>query len=97
LMWGVEDNVRERLGKRAGDLSFTRHMMIFDFPFGPVEVVEHFRQFYGPTNKAFAALDESGQAALRRDLEQLWTDHNKASGAATRVESEYLEVIATRV
>jgi hypothetical protein len=59
-------------------------------------VVEHFRVYYGPTNKASAALDENGQAALRKDLEQLWSEHNKATDGTTVVDSEYLEVIATR-
>jgi hypothetical protein len=45
---------------------------------------------------AFAALDEEGRELLERDLVALWTDHNHASGGATRVESEYLEVIAVR-
>ncbi|HLL39921.1 MAG TPA: hypothetical protein VK357_09675 [Rubrobacteraceae bacterium] len=27
--------------------------------------------YYGPTNRAFGALDDAGQDALRRDLEQL--------------------------
>ena len=45
---------------------------------------------------SFAALDENGQAALRRDLEQLWTEHNRAADGTTEVESEYLEVIAVR-
>jgi hypothetical protein len=31
---------------------------------------------------------------LQRDLEKLWTDHNRASDGTTRVQSEYLEVIA---
>jgi hypothetical protein len=61
-----------------------------------VDVVEHFRTYYGPTQKAFAALDENGQAALRSDLENLWSENNRAKDGSTEVESEYLEVIATR-
>ena len=66
------------------------------FPFSPAEVVEHFRVYYGPTNKAFGALDENKQAALRKDLEDLWTKHNQATDGTTRLQSEYLEVMATR-
>jgi len=33
---------------------------------------------------------------LRADLERLWAGHNLAKGGVTRVESEYLEVIAIR-
>ena len=54
--------------------------------------------YYGPTYKAFGAIETNPekQAALRRDLEQLWADHNQASDGTTRVESEYLEVHASR-
>jgi hypothetical protein len=61
-------------------------------------VVEFWRVYYGPTNRAFEALaaDPAKQAALRTDLERLWSGHNRAAGDSTRVESEYLEVAATR-
>jgi hypothetical protein len=61
-------------------------------------VVEFFRLYYGPTNRAFAALDAAGQGALRHDLEQLWAGNNRAqdNGGSTHVESEYLEVVAIR-
>jgi hypothetical protein len=54
--------------------------------------------YYGPTNRAFQALanDPAKHAALRADLERLWTNHNLAADGATRVESEYLEIIGTR-
>jgi hypothetical protein len=71
-------------------------MMTFEFPFAPAEVVEHWRQYYGPTQKAFGALDADGQGALRSDLTALWEKHNRAAAGATRVESEYLEVVAIR-
>ena len=34
------------------------------------------------------------QAALRRDLEQLWSEHNRATDGTTRYDAEYLEVEA---
>jgi hypothetical protein len=71
-------------------------MCPFDYPFPPAGVVESFRLYYGPTRRAFEALDDAGQAALRNDLERLWTEHNQATGKTIFVEGEYLEVIATR-
>ena len=96
LLWGVEENVRQRLGEGISKLESKPQMLKFAFPFSPAEVVEHFRSFYGPTQKAFGTLDESKQAALRKDLEQLWATHNRATDGTTDVDSEYLEVIATR-
>jgi len=60
------------------------------------EVVEFWRKWCGPTQRAFAALDENGQARLRHDLERLWADHNQATDGTTLIKSEYLEVIAIR-
>ena len=96
LLWGDEATVRERLGDKVSDINFEPHMISFEFPFGVAETIEFWREFYGPTHKAFAALDENGQAALRRDLEKLWAENNLAPDGTTRVESEYLEVVAVR-
>lgn len=98
LQWGDESILRERLGSGCSAIQTTPRLIAFEFPFSPREVVEFWRVYYGPTNRAFAALadDQSKQSALRADLEQLWTSQNKLSGGATRVESEYLEVLATR-
>ena len=96
VLWGVEDKVRERFGSAVSNLEANSQHAIFRYPFPPVDVVEHFRNYYGPTQKAFGALDEAGQAALRRDLEALWTEHNRATDGSTEVASEYLEVVATK-
>jgi len=97
LLWGDEATVRERLRDWVAKLHLTKRQYPFHYPFPPSEVVEHFRTYYGPMNRAFAALDATGQAeGLRRDLEQLWTEHNRAIDGTTRCESEYLEVVAVR-
>ncbi|HEU4795777.1 MAG TPA: class I SAM-dependent methyltransferase [Pyrinomonadaceae bacterium] len=96
VLWGVEETVRERLRDGIVSVEAKPQTVIFKFPFTPAEVVEHFRVYYGPTNKAFNALDEAGQAALRRDLEQLWEKNNRATDGTTEVESEYLKVLAVR-
>lgn len=96
VLWGDEDSVRERLRDGIAELRLTRKMYPFKYPFAPAEVVEFFRMYYGPTNRAFAALEPDKQGALRSDLERLWSEHNKASDGGTWVESEYLEVVAIR-
>jgi SAM-dependent methyltransferase len=96
VLWGVEATVRERFGSTVSQLEAVPRNITFAFPFPPADVVEHFRNYYGPTQKAFGALDENGQAALRHDLEQLWSKHNRATDGTTDVESQYLEVIATK-
>jgi SAM-dependent methyltransferase len=96
VKWGDEETVRARLREGVADLQLRRRMCPFKYPFGPAEVVESFRAYYGPTQRAFDALDPDGQAALRSDLERLWAEHNQATDNTTQVEGEYLEVIATR-
>jgi hypothetical protein len=97
-LWGDEATVRERLKEGVSDLQANVRVLKFSFPFAPVEVTAHFRKYFGPTQKAFEALagDAEKQTALRRDLENHWTRHNRATDGTTSVESEYLEVIATR-
>jgi SAM-dependent methyltransferase len=96
LQWGVEEDVRGRLAGGASEISMNRRLMPLTFPFPPQEVVEYWRLYYGPITTAFEAVGSSKQAALRRALEQLWTAHNKAADGGTCVESEYLEILATK-
>jgi hypothetical protein len=96
LQWGSEDIVRERFADGISDLQLNRRKIVFTFDGSPADVVEQFRQYFGPTQKAFDSLDEAGQAALRKDLVDLWNEHNQATDGTTKVESEYLEVIAKR-
>jgi ubiquinone/menaquinone biosynthesis C-methylase UbiE len=58
--------------------------------------VQIFRDFYGPTHKAFAALDAAGQQALERDITALLEQMNTAGAASLVVPSEYLEVVITK-
>lgn len=96
ILWGNEETVRERFADGIADLKLERRNMTFEFPFGPAETVEHFRKYYGPTQKAFDALAADGQAALRKDLEELWSAYNSGEDGKTTVLSEYLEVSAIR-
>ncbi len=96
LMWGTESAVQERFAEGIADLQMTRRKITFTYPFEPALVVEHFKKYFGPTQKAFESLDADGQNALRTDLEALWTEHNQATDGTTSVESEYLEVRAVK-
>lgn len=96
LQWGDEATVRERFGENVLDLKMSRTRLVFRFAMSPAEVVEHFRQYFGPTQFAFNALDADSQDALRADLTGLWRDNNRAADGTTEVESEYLSVIGVR-
>ncbi len=95
VLWGEESIVRDRFGDKAQSVKAQRREAQFDYPFGPAEVVQFFRTYFGPTHMAFARLDGAGQQKLASDLEQLWTDHNEGDGTHTVVRAEYLEVHVT--
>lgn len=97
VLWGDETVVSQRFGDGIAQLTMTpKYYPSFEYPFDEPQVVEFFRQYYGPTNRAFAALDADGQAALRHELEQHWSIHNRNVDGSTCIEAEYLEVSAIR-
>jgi SAM-dependent methyltransferase len=97
LSWGDEATVRSRLSQGFTVLRLARRVARMRYPFPPAETVEFFRQYYGPTHRAFASLDASAQARFRQDMVDLQTAHNVATApATTEVAAEYLEVVAVR-
>jgi hypothetical protein len=96
VLWGDEATVRDRLREGIADLKCAPRFYHFDYPFSPAAVVEFYRANYGPVSRAFASLDANGQEQLRNELVGLWSSHNNAAGDATKVDAEYLEVIAIR-
>ncbi len=96
VKWGDEETVRQRFQDGTSHLKLNRRLYPFRYPFSPAESVEFFRTYYGPSLKTFAALDDEKGAALRRDLDALWSEHNSATDGTTFVDAEYLEVIAIR-
>lgn len=95
LRWGDEACVQERF-LPAHWLETTRREYPMRFPFGPAKVVDFFREFYGPANRAFVGLDTIDQQDLRENLVELWTRNNLARDGTTFVQAEYLEVVAFR-
>jgi SAM-dependent methyltransferase len=97
MLWGDEATVRSRLRDGFSEVRCTRRLAMMRYPFPPAETVEFFRRYYGPTQRAFASLDAPAQAALRRDLVAIQTDHNVAATSdITEVAAEYLEIVAVR-
>jgi SAM-dependent methyltransferase len=95
-LWGDENVVRQRFGSGAKQIRIQRRMCDFQFPFPPAEVVQLFREYFGPTKVAFSRLDAKGQAAMAADLQQMWIDNNQATDGTTLIPGEYLEVHVTR-
>jgi hypothetical protein len=95
LQWGTEDRLVELFGDKVQSLYAQRREFVFRYR-SAQHWLDTFRTYYGPTFKAFAALDAAGQAAFERDLLALASSHNTSTTGTLRIPSEYLEVVAVK-
>jgi ubiquinone/menaquinone biosynthesis C-methylase UbiE len=94
-LWGTEERLRELFGNRIAALQAPRRNYIFRYR-SPKHWLDTFRTYYGPTHKAFAALDAEKQASLTDDLLGLAQRFNTATDGSMVVPGEYLEVVIKR-
>jgi len=95
MAWGSEPRIVELFGRHASGIQTSRKTYAFRF-LSAEHWVGFFRTYYGPTHKAFAALDEAGQQVLQEALVDLLRASNTHRGGALVVPAEYLEVVITR-
>ena len=70
---------------------------IFNFRYkSPSHWLGIFKTYYGPTHRAFAALDATKQAALEADLFALLAEMNRGGKDTLIIPSEYLEAVITK-
>jgi ubiquinone/menaquinone biosynthesis C-methylase UbiE len=93
--WGTEELLRQLLGPATSEIR-TERLMSHWYYLSPEHAVEVFRNYFGPTHRAFQALDTAGQEALQRDLLAIFAGNNKAKNGTVHVECEYLQVLARR-
>ena len=93
LEWGTEARLTELLGSQCSKVQIRRKEFVFRYR-SAEDWVDTFREFYGPTLKAFGALDAAAQNGLEQDLLMLAREHN-TSDRGLRVPSQYAEVVAT--
>lgn len=95
VKWGDEPYLVELFGAHAKDIQCQRRVFKFRYR-SPAHWIDVFRNYYGPTHKAFAALDEGGQARLHADLAALLESLNVGGTDSLVVPGEYLEAVITR-
>lgn len=96
MLWGSEAHLRGLFGDLIGSLDVTERT--FTFRFASAEAfVDFFRRWYGPTLKAFAAVEgENGRRALAADLVELARRFDRlGGGGAIAIPATYTESIAT--
>lgn len=91
-LWGTEPHIVQLFGPQAADIRCTRRM--FNFRYQSADHwIQVFRDYYGPTHKAFGALDEAGQQALHSGITDLLNEFNIAGSRSLVVPGEYLEIV----
>ena len=91
-LWGTEPHIVQLFGPQAADITCTRKT--FNFRYKSAEHwLQIFRDYYGPTHKAFGALDADGQKSLQAGIIDLLNECNTAGSRALVVPSEYLEIV----
>ena len=93
--WGAEPRLVELFGPHATGIRTTRRTYTFRYR-SAEHWIEVFRTFYGPTHKAFGALDEAGQQALHAALLGFLGRWSRGNGTGLCIPSDYLEVVVTR-
>jgi SAM-dependent methyltransferase len=91
-LWGTETHVVALFGARAADIRCARRHFNFRYA-SPAHWLQVFRDYFGPTHRAFAALDPRGQARLADAITALLTEFNVAGRDSLVVPGEYLEVV----
>jgi len=94
-LWGTEAHIAELFGAQARDIRTVRRNFNFRYR-SAAHWIQIFRDYYGPTHKAFVALDAAGQDALAKDITALLNRLNIAGAASLVVPGEYLEVVIER-
>ena len=95
-LWGTKARLEELFGANARNVIAANRDFTFRYR-SPEHFVDVFRTFYGPMNKAFAALEGEPHAAFLRDLMALIESRNRSNDATLVLPSEYLEVVVERV
>lgn len=91
LEWGKVDRVKELFD--GHNVETDVRQFVFRYR-SANEWLDTFRTYYGPTHKAFAAVDEAEREVFERELLDLAQAHNTATGT-WRVPSDYLEIVIT--
>ncbi|MFT3807101.1 class I SAM-dependent methyltransferase [Arenimonas sp.] len=94
-LWGTEPHIVRLFGRHAVDIQSERKV----FPMRYLSAshwLQTFRDYYGPTHRAFATLDAAGQRELELEILDLLDGMNIGGSASLVVPAEYLQVILVR-
>jgi ubiquinone/menaquinone biosynthesis C-methylase UbiE len=93
--WGTDELMQQLLGPGTTEIRTERRMSHWYY-LSPEHAVEVFKSYFGPTQKAFQALDPAGQEGMHKELVEIFSANNQAKDGTVHVECEYLQVLARR-
>jgi SAM-dependent methyltransferase len=93
MLWGTEAHLRELFGEGIVSLEVTERTFTWRFA-SAEDFVDFFRTWYGPTLKAFAALEGAAQDALEHDLLALARRSDRLGVDALAIPATYVEAVA---
>jgi ubiquinone/menaquinone biosynthesis C-methylase UbiE len=94
MAWGTESQLVELFGSSAADIRVQRRIFAFRYESAD-HWIDFFRTYYGPTHRAFAALEPERQRELHAALTELLDRWNGKEPGPLVVPGEYLEVVIT--
>lgn len=94
-LWGTEPHIVRLFGRQAVDIRSERKVFPMRY-LSPAHWLQVFRDFYGPTHRAFATLDLAGQRELETEIVGLLESMNIGGSGSLVVPAEYLQVVLVR-
>ena len=96
MTWGAEETVRERFeaaGVPTENISCERATYVFRREGSPHELLQTFKNYYGPTMNAFEAAEKAGRAdELEAELTRLFSEQNRSNGTIIDIPATFLKV-----
>lgn len=93
ILWGTATRLGELF--QGHEIETSEQTFVFRYK-SPEHWLRMFRTYYGPTNRAFAALDAEKAAALEAEVLDLLEKSNHSGDGSLIVPGNYLEVVITR-
>lgn len=96
MTWGSEETVLERFeaaGVPTENITCERATYVFRREGSPHELLQTFKNYYGPTMNAFEAAEKAGRADdLEAELTRLFGEQNRSNGTMTDIPATFLKV-----
>jgi ubiquinone/menaquinone biosynthesis C-methylase UbiE len=94
-LWGTRSRLQELFAGEAAEIRGVVRTFTFRYR-SPAHWLEVFRTYYGPMNRAYAALDRAKQASFTDEVLALMNERNRSGDRTLVLPSEYLEAVIER-